>query len=185
MISTNQVTKLSTYKEYLSEIGVVPTYQLEKAFDCGLPAVWLYLKAIGLEDLYFELLEKISTRPALFKELFYLLILTNGQNKFFPHVAKDFLDIQIPRQIAAAQIELQKPDFAVVYSFTAEQLLETLQNIAKPNVMIRIGNERNAIGLMFNEDVYHVYHANNPRVLEFKTLDRCVDLIMRVIKKHG
>jgi hypothetical protein len=178
----NQVTKLDTYKQYLHEIGSVPSYQLDTSFACGLPEVWLYMKSIGLEDIFFELLEKAKTRPQVFKELFYLLMLTNGENKFFPHIPADFLKLDIPPAVADAQVEIRKPDFAIAYSFTRDQLLDILKLIALPNVMVRMGNERKAIGVMFKDNIYHVYHADNPRALEFKNIDGCVDSIMRVMQ---
>lgn len=183
-LSKNPITKLETYKKYLQLIGVVPTYQLENSIACGLPAVWLYMKAIGLEAAFFDILKKIKTRTLLFKELFYLLILTNGSNKYFPHLARDFLKIELPADIKAAQISLEKPDFELAYSFTKKQLQETLSAIAKENIMIRLGNERKAVGIMYSDDMYHVYHVDNPAVLQFKTLDKCVELIVRVMQ-HG
>lgn len=185
MALTNPVTSQETYNQYLKEIGALPTKKLERCFACGLPAVWLYLKALGLEELFFDLLVKCKTRRELYKELFYLLILTNGQNKFFPHIPEEFLNIQIPEEVADAQIELDEPIFQIAYSFTKEQLARTLEQIAKPNVMIRLGNQRKAIGLMYTDGVYHVYHADNPRALEFNNIDGCVSLIMRVINESG
>ncbi len=182
--SNNPITKLETYKKYLHLIGAVPTYQLEKSIACGLPTVWLYMKSLGLEEAFFDILNKIKTRALLFKELFYLLILTNGQNKYFPHIAKDFLKIELPKDIQAAQINIDKPNFELAYSFTKQQLQETITAIAKPNVMIRLGNEHKAVGIMYSNDMYHVYHIDNPAVLQFKTLDKCVELIMRVMN-HG
>lgn len=182
---TNPITSRPTYIEYLTEIGEKPTNKLERSFACGLPAVWLYLKSIGLEDLFFDLLAQSKKRPEAYKELFYLMILTNGQNQFFPNIPKDFLKDMIPADVKAAQVEIDKPDFEMTFSFTAAQLKETLEAVAKPNVMVRLGNQRKTIGIMFSDNMYHVYHADNPNALQFKTIDRCVDLIMRVINENA
>ncbi len=178
---TSKLTKLETYKQYMHAIGEIPSYQLDKAFACGLPAVWLYMKAIGLEEVYFDILSKIKDRNILFKELFYLLILTNGDNKYFPHVPEDFLNIQIPKEILDAQPEMHEPEFEFAFVFDRDQLKRTLEMIAKPHKMIQLGNKQRAIGIMFNDNVYHVYHADNPRALQFNHVDGCVDLIMRVM----
>lgn len=182
MALTQNVTNLDTYKDYLQEIGSVPSYQLDKCFSCGLPAVWLYMKAIGLEDNFFEILSKVKNRHLLFKELFYLLILTNGTNKFFPHVPENFLNIQIPAEVLEAQVEVQKPEFEMAYAFNRDQLKQTLEQIVKPNKMVRIGDRRKAVGIMYQDDTYFVYHTDNPRPLEFKSLDGCVDVIFRAMK---
>lgn len=176
------VTKLDTYDKYMREIGAISSYDLDKCFSCGLPSVWLYLKSIGLEELYFEILGKLKNRHLLFKELFYLLLLTNGTNKFFPHLPESFLKLQIPAEVKAAQLEVSEPEFEMAYSFTREQLKETLELIAKPGKMIRLGNKRKAVGVMYHDNVYDVYHADNAHALQFKSIDGCVDLIMRAIK---
>jgi hypothetical protein len=182
---TNAVTDQKTYQQYLHEIGVMPTKQLERSFACGLPAVWLYLKAIGLEELFFDLIAKSKTRPELYKELLYLLMLTNGHNKFFPHPPEDLLKLEIPREVKAAQVEIDKPVFEMAYSFSRDQLIKTLSLIAQPNAMIRVGTQRKSIGIMFNDDVYHVYHSDNPHALEFKSVEKCADLIMRVLNEQA
>lgn len=182
---TNPVISQDSYYKYLDTIGVKPSKKLERCFSCGLPAVWLYLKAIGLEDVYFDLLKRIKNRSLLYKELFYLMILTNGHNKFFPHLPKEILKYKVPHDVAAAQVPITKPLFELTYSFTKEQLREVLLAIAKPNLMVRLGNQRKAIGIMFKDDVYHVYHAENPNAIEFKNVDGCVNLIMRVINERG
>ncbi len=182
MATTSLVTNLDTYKQYLQTIGDYPSYQLEKAFACGLPAVWLYLKSIGLEDLYFFLLENVEKRPELFKELFYLLLFTNGDNKYFPYIPVDYLTLDIPKDVRDAQVQIQKPEFELAFVFDREQLQQTLQLVAKQNKMVRIGDRRKAIGIMYSNNVYHVYHTGNPRALEFNNIDGCVDLIMRVMQ---
>lgn len=176
-----EVTKLETYTKYMKEIGAVPSYKIEKCFSCGLPAVWLYLKAIGLEETYFDILSKLKNRHMLFKELFYLLLLTNGANKFFPHIPENLLNLEIPKEVKDAQVQILKPEFEMAYAFNKEQLKETLELIAKPGKMIRLGNKKKAIGLMYQDNVYHIYHAGNPHALQFKSLDGCVDLIMRAV----
>ena len=72
----------------------------------------------------------------------------------------------------------------MAYSFSREQLIETLELIAKPNAMIRIGNQRRAISIMYSDNAYHVYHADNPRPLEFKSVDKCADLIIRTLNEQ-
>lgn len=178
----NPITDLGSYKNYLHGIGKVPTAQLERCIACGLPAVWLYMKAIGLEPVFFDLLNKVKTRDVLFKELFYLLIFTNSHNKFFPHVPETFLKLSVPAEVAAAQIQIDKPVFEIAYNFTRDQLIATLEQIAKPNVMIRLGTQRKAIGIMYNNNAYNVYHSDNPSPLEYRSVAGCVDLIMRVIQ---
>lgn len=181
MALTQTLTKLSTYKEYLHEIGSIPSYQLDKCFSCGLPAVWLYMKSIGLEDVFFDILSKIKNRHLLFKELFYLLILTNGANKFFPHVPENFLNIEIPPEVLDAQLEVQKPEFEMAYAFDREQLKYTLEQVVKPNKMVRIGDRRKSVGIMYKDGAYFVYHTDNQLPLEYKSLDGCVDLILRAM----
>ncbi len=56
MAFTEQITTSDPYKKYMAEIGVQPSKKLDRVFACGLPAVWMYLKSIGLEELYFDLL---------------------------------------------------------------------------------------------------------------------------------
>lgn len=177
-----EVTKLDSYDKYMREIGAISSYDLDKCFSCGLPSVWMYLKSIGLEDTYFEILSKLKNRHLLFKELFYLLFLTNGANKFFPHLPENFLHLDIPKEVKAAQLEVPDAEFEMAYSFTREQLKETLELIAKPGKMIRLGNKRKAVGVMYHDNVYDVYHVDNPHALQFKSIDGCVDLIMRAFK---
>ncbi|HSX20209.1 MAG TPA: hypothetical protein VLG38_03680 [Gammaproteobacteria bacterium] len=184
MAFSNQVTTLQTYKQYLREIGIVPSAKLESCFACGLPAVWLYLKAIGLEDLYFDMLAGLKKRTALFKELIYLLIFTNGHNTFFPHIPKGFLTNKVPPAVAAAQVQLAKPSFEMAYEFSRDQLTQVLSAVTQPNYMVRIGNQRKAIGIMCKDDTYHVYHANNPRALQFNDIEECVNVIMRVMNER-
>lgn len=178
-LTPTAITQLETYQKYLQEIGKVPSYELSQYFACGLPSVWMYLKSLGLEDTYFELIGNLKNRHLLFKEVFYLLLLTNGTNKFFPHVPQDFLIVDMPKDIKAAQIEISKPEFELAFAFTKDQLKETLELLAKPGKMIRIGNKNKAIGVMYNDDVYDVYHVDNPHALQFKSLDGCVDTILR------
>lgn len=181
---TNAVTEQKTYQQYMQEIGVAPSKQLERSFACGLPAVWLYLKAIGLEELFFELITKSKTRPETYKELLYLLMLSNCHNKFFPHPPVGILKLEVPQDVKAAQVEIDKPVFEMAYSFSRDQLIETLSLIAQPDAMIRIGTQRKAIGIMFKDNAYHVYHSDNPHALEFKSVEKCADLIMRVLNEQ-
>ncbi len=183
MAFTEQITTSDPYKKYMAEIGVQPSKKLDRVFACGLPAVWMYLKSIGLEELYFDLLKRAKTRYILFKELFYLTLLANGKSSFFPTLGKGFLKLRVPPLVAAAQVEVSEPVFRMAFGFTREQLIEVLSAITKPNYMIRIGNQTQAIGVMYSDDAYHVYHTDNPRALEFKNVEGCVDLIMRVM--HG
>lgn len=184
MTFANPVTKEETYKKYLAEIGEKPNKKLERIFACGLPAAWLYLKAIGLEDLYFDLLKQVKTRYMLYKDLFYLMLLANGKSEFFPSISNSFLKLKVPPLVQAAQVQVSEPVFRMAYGFTRDQLIEVLGAIAKPGYMIRLGNQRRAIGIMFENNAYHVYHADNPRALEFKDVEGCVDLIMRVINER-
>lgn len=183
MAFSDPITKEDTYKQYLATIGEKPSRRLKQVFDCGLPAVWLYLKAIGLENLYFDLLKRVKTRYLLFKELFYLLLLANGKSSFFPTIARGFLKFKVPTLVAAAQVQVTKPIFRMAYGFTREQLKEVLNAIAKPHYMIRLGNKTKAIGIMYSDNAYHVYHTANPSAVEFKNVDGCVDLIMRVMNE--
>ena len=176
------ITNLETYREYTHNAGIVPTYQLKQCFACGLPGVWLYMKSIGLEDVYFNIINDAKKKSITFKELFYLLMLVNANNKFFPKIPDNLLNIEIPPDIAAAQIPVREPDFQTVFAFTREQLIETLEVLALPNKMIRLGNLRKSVGVMYSEEVYCVYHADNPSALEFKSIEGCVDAIMRAMK---
>lgn len=179
-MSFNQaLTKSDSYKQYLRDIGTVPSYKLDICFACGLPGVWLYMKSIGLEAEYFDLVNKTKDRSILFKELFYLLIHTNKNNKFFPKVPEGLLKIEIPADVYAAQVEVPAPDFELAFSFTREQLLETLKQIALPNKMLRLGNKQKAVGVMYSDKKYCVYNSDNTHALEYKTLDNCVEAIMR------
>lgn len=181
MAFTEQITTTEAYKKYMEEIGVQPSKKLDRVFACGLPAVWMYLKSIGLEELYFDLLKRTKHQYILFKDLFYLTLLANGKSTFFPEIGKGFLKFRIPPLVAAAQVEVSEPVFRMAFGFTREQLIEVLSAITKPHYMIRIGNQRKAIGIMYSDNAYHVYHTDNPRALEFKNIDGCVDLIMRVM----
>jgi hypothetical protein len=173
------ITELDSYKTYLGDIGEVPSYRLEKCFACGLPGVWLYMKSIGLEDEFFQILDRAKDKSALFKDLFYLLMHTNTNNQFFPKVPEDLLKIEIPKQVLDAQLDMPASDFQMVYSFTREELKETLLYLALPNKMIRIGNKQKSVGIMYSDKIYSVYHADNPRALEFKTIDGCIDAVLR------
>lgn len=185
MAFLESITNQESYRQYLREAGIAPSKTLERCFACGLPAVWLYNKAIGLEDLYFELIKKAKDRAILYKEIFYLLTFTNSHNKFFPSLPKGLLKLKIPPLIAAAQVEIAKPAFEMTFDFTKEQLKETLRLLTKPNVMIHLGNQRKAIGMMYADNAYHIYHSDNPHALEFKDIEGCVQLIMRVINEKS
>jgi len=176
------ITKLETYEKYMKEIGVKPTYHLKQCFDSGLPAVWLYMKSIGLEEIYFDVLNKAKKKSAWFKELFYMLHLANSNNKFYPQVPEDLLKIEIPPAILDAQIPLEEPDFQMAFSFTRDQLKETLEAVVLPEKMVRVGNYSKSVGIMYSNDVYYVYHADNPSALQFKSIDHCVDAVMRAMK---
>lgn len=185
MALRNPITKLETFKTYMQDVGLTPTYRISKAFTCGLPGVWLYMKSLGLEDKYFDLLAKAKKQSVYFKELFYLLILTNKNNNFFPKVDDDLLNIQIPDRILDAQIELAQPEFEMAYDFTAAELKETLAQICVPNKMIRLGNKTNAVGIMLCDGNYCVYHADNTETLEYKDLNKCVDAVLRVMNRES
>jgi len=176
------ITKLDTYKQYMDGIGKIPSYHLKQCFESGLPGAWLYMKAIGLEDVYFEVLNKAKKKSSWFKELFYLLLISNSNNKFYPKVPDDLLKIEIPPAFLDAQVPLQEPDFQMVCAFTRDQLKETIVQCALPNKMIRVGNYGKSVGVMYSDKVYCVYHADNPSALEFKSIDSCVDAVMRAMK---
>lgn len=181
MALINPVIELPTFEGYLHKIGVIATAELELCFTCGLPAVWLYMKAIGLENVFFDILKKAENRELLFKELFYLLIFTNNNNKFFPHVLEDFLKIEIPPEIAEAQVEITSPVFEMAYIFTREELIKTLEQVVKQNVMVRLGTKSKCVAIMYDSNGYHVYHADNLNTLGYNSIEGCVDSIMRVI----
>lgn len=182
MAITKQITELDTYKKYLSEVGEVPSYHLDKCFACGLPAAWLYLRAIGLEEFYFDLLTKVKDRSGWFKHLFYIVLLANKNNPFFPHIPDNILDLQIPAEVAAAQIDMPRPEFQMAYAFTPDQLKRTLETVSSPGKLINLGDKRKSIAIMCNDDgSYAVYHQDNPSALHFKTAERCVDLVMRIM----
>lgn len=181
MAFAEPITKTDSYKKYLQEIGVKPNKKLENIFSSGLPAVWLYLKAIGLEELYFDLLKRIENNYQYFKEIFYLLLLANGKSPFFPTIGKNFLKFKIPPEVAAAEVQLAEPAFRMAFGFTRDQLIEVLTAITKPNYMVRIGNQKLSVGIMYSNDAYHVYHTGNPSALEYNNIDSCVDVIMRVL----
>lgn len=182
MAFSASITELDSYKEYLTAIQKVPSKQLAQAFECGLPAIWMYMKTIGLEDVFFDLLKDVKNKPELFKELFYLLMLTSDKSKFFPHVPEKLLNVEIPAKVRDAFVEINDPEFEMAHSFTRADLIETLKAVALPNKMIRLGTKMKSVGVMYSNNHYHLYHADNPHALEFKDLDRCVDLIMEIMK---
>jgi hypothetical protein len=176
------VTKLDTYYEYLSAIDTVPSYQIDKCFACGLPAVALYMKAIGLEAEYFDIINKLKNKSILFRDLFYLLILTNSNNKFFTKVPEGLLEIKIPQEILDAQLEVTQPDFQMAFTFNAEQLKEILQLItATPDQMIRVGTKQKAVGLMFSDNKFYMYHSERSEPLVYTTLAGCIDQLLRTL----
>lgn len=176
------ITELDSYKSYLAAIHTVPTKQMHQALDCGLPAVWMYMKTIGLEDVFFDLIKGVKNKEDLFKELFYLLMLTSDKSKFFPHVPENLLKVEIPENVRDSFVELNDPEFELAYSFTREELIETLKAIALPNKMVRLGTRKKSVGVMFVNEHYHLYHSDNPQPLQFNDVGRCVDLIMEIMK---
>lgn len=182
MAITEDITKLTTFKAYLKQIGQIPSYHLDKCITCGLPAAWLYMRSIGLENVYFDILKKVKERSLWFKELFYLLLFTNKDNPFFPHLPDNILNLDIPPEFIDAQVEMPAPEFQLAYSFTRQQLKETLETLAQPGRMIRLGDKTKAIGMMKDDNgSFAIYHAGNSQALEYKSIDKCVDLIMRTI----
>ena len=173
------ITESHSYQQYLDDISAQNSYQLDKCFACGLPAVWLYMKAIGLEAEYFNILDRSKDRSFLFKELFYLLMLTSTDINYFPKPPNGLLNLEIAPAVLDAQVELQKPDFELAFAFTREQLAVILKQIVLANKMVRLGNKKNAVGIMFKNNKYSVYDGVNSSALEFDNLDSCLDIIMR------
>lgn len=186
MSSASRLVTLDTCRKYLQLVGLKPSPKLLRCFACGLPKIWLYLKAVGLEDLYFKLLAELKTTPHMYKHVFYFLKLSNGQNKFFP-MPQDFLQIEIPPVLAAAVVQVAKPAFEMTYNFNAAQLAEVLSAVVQPNYMVRVGNQRQAIGIMFKEEegVYYAYSINQVVPEKFNDLGACVDFVMQNIKARA
>ncbi len=183
MSSANQITNSGAYQRCLDAMGITPSRMLDNCLESGLPAVWLYMKAIGLQAEYFLLLNTVKDRSFRFKELLYLLLLTSSQGKFFPKVPSDLLKIKITPDVLAAQVEIAKPDFELCYTFSADQLKTTLEELATPGRMIQIGNKQCSIGLMYKDNIYSTYHTGNDNVTEYNSIEKCVAAIERLFSE--
>lgn len=177
-----RITQEQSFTTYATDAGFNPSYKINKAIDCGLAGIWLYLKSIGLEETYFEILNKSKTKSIFFKDIFYLLMLTNTNNNFFSKIPSNILDTQIPTDFAQALINVAPAEFAIAYAFTTEELTELLKEICLPNKMVRLGNMQTSLGIMQGTDKkYYIYHPNNSEALCFTNIKDCVNKILRDI----
>lgn len=183
MSANYQDLQLVNLSAYLKLIGKKTDYHIEKCFSCGMPRVWMYYRSLGLEDKFFDLLQAAQEPGSTYyRDLIYGLILTQENSKFFAKVPADYLELNLPKDIAAAIVQLQAPDFQIAYSFTGDQLKDTLQKISQHGKMISLGNKQNSIGLMIDaDDKYLVYRVGNTQPLTFTNASACVDYIMQYI----
>lgn len=182
MTVTPDIINKETLKAYLARIKVTFNYNLYKSIICGLPAVWLYLRSIGQENLHFDILNRTKTDAAWFRELFYLLTFANKHNNFLPRLPENLLKLEIKPEILAAQLPMPAPEFQLAFAFTEAQLKQTLAQVTQIGKLVRVGSKLHAAAIMRNPDgSFAVYHAGNPTSLEFNTLDKCVDLLKRLI----
>ncbi len=176
------ITKSDSFITYAKDAGINLGVSMHNCFSAGLASVWLYMKAIGLESEFFTLLKRSEKRPAIYKELLYLLYMTNSNSDYFPHIPENILKLEIPGLVVDAQVEIAKPDFQLVMLVSRENLLDALRGLAIKNRMIRIGNKKLAVGVMFQSGSYCVYHAGNSTALEFKNITDCAEAIAKHLK---
>lgn len=179
--------KLKNLDAYLRQISKGSSYRLdfhlERAVACGLTRLWLYYRALGIEQSFFNLLAAAEEKIIPYREIFYGIELTNRNNKFYPKLPVDLLKINLPKDFAEAEIAVQKPEFAIAFVFTTEQLKTTLQKICLPNKMICLGDKQQSIGLMADEQGhYFIYHAGNEHAVEYATIDACVAAITSIMQ---
>lgn len=174
------LTKTDSFKTYTEIVGANSGVALDNLFAAGLPSVWLYMKALGLETEFFNLLQQAEKHPSLYKELMYLLYLTHANSNYFPAVPTGLLKLEIPGLVEAAQVEISNPDFKLVFELSRERLTELLKELAVNNRLIRIGTKSHTVGVTFRNDVYSVYHSGNTKALEYTKLNDCVDAILNM-----
>lgn len=177
-----KITELDSYRTYLQDVGANSGRHLDNCFASGTISVWLYMKAIGLETEFFELIKKAKDYTSVIKELMYLLQLTNSNTSYFPQIPKDLLRLEIPGLVADAQIEITQPDFKLAFVLDDKRILEVLKGLAVKNRMIRLGDKTHAIGIMFAKDKYCIYHSGNSEALEYSNINDCVAAALRALK---
>jgi hypothetical protein len=178
-----ELTETDAFKSYARDAALRTGVHLANCVAAGLPSVWMYMKAIGQEEKFFELLQQAQQRPHLYKELMYLLQLTNAQSDYFEKLPEDFLNLEIPGLVADAIVAPSNPDFKLTFALTGERLLELLRSLAVPNRMIRLGTREHSIGVMFSNGTYSVYHAGNTKALEYTKLADCVAAVVKMQPK--
>lgn len=178
---------LSKLKTHLAATGRLYSYQLGKSFSCGLPCVWLYMKAMDQEHVFFEMLESLANDSNeinwLFEEMFSLLILTHGDSHIFPKLPVTLISTQTPKDIADAEIEIVSNNFELAYTFNKDQLATTLENFkSHKGTMLRIGNKQESIGVMIGSLI--IYSARYAGPIEFTDSAEAASKIFDILNQY-
>ncbi len=170
-----------TVPDYTKVIhGRASTMICQKVINLGIPGLWLYYRALGLESAFFNLLQNVPRDVTQVKELLYGIDLVNQAQEFFPSTPKGLLKLELPKDVQAAQIVPQKSD-TLAYVFDEETMLSVLKEIMKPGVMLVIGNHYRSIGLTQESGKYYLFNVDYELPPEFSNLSLVSQHIMHYL----
>jgi hypothetical protein len=193
------VEKLTQYielkKQKNPEVGD-PTFTLVNGLCAGLVAYWLYCKRVGNEKLFLEKLEyalnwdaeKFSqqwadTDPKL-EEFINVIAFLNFDYVLRDGVRQDNLGKSLQLILSEFFPQVTEPEFRITCAFNKQSLAQLIKDTVHHNKMVRVGNGRHAVGLMYSDGLYHFLDGGLGIPASFATCEEVAEAMFACLSRN-